>query len=293
MDIMQSVIKQWHLFGWRSLIEIIFFSSLFYFFSLWLKTDRRSNTLGYFYSYCTITLLSYAFELNVISQFLLLMAPVAIMLLVLVHQETLQKNFVTARNITPAKVTDHDWLGILMRAYLTAVNKNKSVTCVIERYDALGSILAAPLTFNAPIKKDLLDILLSSNSYDAQAMIWVNHRGELVGINTVWHALVDEAWFEEDIKDMEPWKRDALILTNKTDSLVFKINPATRTCDLIAQKKIIENVSANEAVSIIKKYVYGKQQPFTEQDPSFVARDIMKGAHETIIKKYSGEQSLS
>jgi hypothetical protein len=204
-----------------------------------------------------------------------------------VHHETLQKNYITARNITPAVQKEADWLSTLMRSFLISLNKNQSILCVIEKHDSLKSMLEAPLVFNTALHKDLLDVVLNSQLFDSTKMIWVNHHGQLCAVNAAWEADHDETWKTKDILDLEEWMQDALLLAHKTDALIFKINPTTRTVDLIAQKKILEKLSINDATATIKKYLYS-----TQPAQALVSEyDFVRGSHE--IKKSVRNQSLS
>lgn len=279
---LSPIAQQWKLFHWSHLIEILFFAALFYYFSLWLRRDRQKNLLFSFYAYCAVTFLAYAFNLTAISSFLFLFAPVTIMLFILLHQDTLQKNFVTVRTITPARMLNTEWLPILMQSLLVAINNNKMAICVIEKNDALKTLLSSPLTFNAPIQKELLDILLASTAFESTKMIWVNHHGQLLAMNATWQSLVDEPWVTEDVQQLDAWKQDAVLLTNKTDALVFGMHPATRTFTIIAQKKIVEGIQTSEAVMIIKQYLVGKSP-----EPSY------RGSYEAHVQKPAGNQPRS
>lgn len=257
----QAVLKQWYLFGWQSIVEILFVSTVCYYFCLWLRADRKKNLLFGFYAYCFVTLIAYLLELTVITQLIWLLAPATIMLFILIHQESLQKHFIVARTVheVSQEAKEAHWLSALAQSLLVAVDNNKRVTCIIEKSDHLKPLLATQCTFNTAIQKSLLDIILASSLFDANKMIWVNHHGNLVAINATWQLLVDETWIEKEITHFEPFKQDALLLTNKTDALVFSINPHTRTCTIIAQKTIVEALAIHDALTVIKNYVYGKQ----------------------------------
>ncbi len=277
----QSILKHYSLFHWTDALEIFFFTTIFYHFSLWLRKDRQKNLLFSFYAYCALAFLSYAFKLDTMTYFLFLYAPVALMLFILLHQDILQKNFIVARSFKPVQPKQQEWLAVLMQSLLVAVNRNKQVICVIEKNDSLKTLLTSPLTFNTEANTDLLDILLNSPSFDATKMVLLNHQGNLLAINATWQSLVDETW-TSDIQDMETWKQDAFLLTNKTDALVFSILPSSRTCTIIAQKKFLEGISINEAVITIKHYLYGSTTPL----PTY------KGYHESSTKR-AGNQPLS
>lgn len=245
-------------FYWRNIIEIMFFFSLFYYFSLWLNKDKQKNLLPYFYVYCSLTLLAYYTQLTTISYFLLLFAPVAVMLFILVHQELLQRNFVALKNIRPAQHIQNLWPESLIRSFLVAINNNKEINCVIENKDSLMSFLYSPLVLNANIKQGLIKILQESELFDQKKMLWINTQGQLIGVNTSWKESVFQTLGQEEIKDRELWKQSALLLSSKTDALFLRVTPEKRTFDIIFNGKIIDNVKSNNALNIIRKYSESK-----------------------------------
>jgi len=244
-------------FSWRDVVEILFLSFCVYYFSLWLKKDRQKNLLGYFYTYCLVTLCAHGLELTSISYFLVLCAPVAIVCLTLIHQKTLQKNFVTMRNMLPKQDEENvGWLDVIFRTCLIALNNNKQIHCVIERADSLKEIVTTPLALHADVKKELLDILFESSSYDSSKMLWVNAQGKILGINASWdEELHEEEWTSPAAKQEHKWQQDALIFTAKTDALVFRVNPNKRSFDVVIQGKTFEQLSAANALKCISNYL--------------------------------------
>ncbi len=236
---------------WSDGIEIIFFSTGIYYFSLWLKQDHHKNLLGYFYSYCTLALIAYHVPLYGISFLLCMSSPIVFMLFILVHQNTLQKNFVALRNIVPAHKESADWLDIFIRACLINSNNNKELLCVIEHHDNLHELLSTPLNLQAPLKEDLLTIILESPSFNNQQLLWINSQGKLLGINAQWinhtHA--------EFLGREDSWKDNALLFTTKIDALVVHISPATHTFDIVVKGKLFNDIRTNKVIPFIKKYL--------------------------------------
>jgi hypothetical protein len=247
-------------YDWRDVIEIVFFSSIVYYFSLWLKKDRQKNLLLYFYVYCSILLISHHAHLATVSSFLFITAPIACMLFILFHQELLQRNFVALRAIKADPIEHGDWLETLLRTVLVAVNNNKEIQCIIEHNDSLSSVLNTPMPLYADLQKNLLDMLLESDAFDQHKMIVVNSHGRLLGINASWNTQLQENWLADELKSKEKWQQDALFFTAKTDAVVFRITPATRLFDIVAQGKILNSVNAALAVKTIQKYVYAHTQ---------------------------------
>ena len=245
-------------FTWRAIVEILFFSSLFYACFRWLRKDARLLTS--FSIYWVALLGAQLLELQTIAHALMVFAPAAVMLCIVLHQDTLAKRYVTVRNVTTVQPTT-DWLATLFGVLLSSVQKNRPAFVVIEKHDQLRSLLASANTIHADIQKNLLELLVSSQLYDANKLIWLNHRGELLAINAYWHPTLEGQWISEEVLSLEVWKQDGLLLAHKTDAIVFYIKPETRTVTLISQKKMIEDVSVSQAMLMVKQYLYSTTTP--------------------------------
>jgi len=266
-------------FYWRNIVEVLFFTLLIYYFSLWLKKDRQKNLLPHFYGYCLLSLLAHATQLTTLSYFLFLFSPVAIMLFILVHQEVLQRNFVALRNIIPAKRDLSSWPEILIRSCLIAINNNKKVLCALENKDSIAQFLDSPLILNSNIKEELIKILQESNFFNENKMLWVNTQGKVIGVNASFKDDNLQEFFLPDTKNISKWKQNALFLSSKTDTLFLRITPTDRTFDIIFNGKIINNVKANNALNIIRKYACPK---ISQKQSSLAKGDLI---HEANTKK--------
>jgi hypothetical protein len=242
-------------FGWRDIIEISFFSTLFYYFSLWLHTDTKKNLLFTFYGYWFITFSAYALQLHSITFFLFTTAPIALMLFILVHQEFLQRNFITLKNALPATSLNNDWLDLLMRICLHTINKNKEILVIVEQQDSLAAMLHTSFYINTPLDQTLLTLLIDAHSFDQTKFIWVNKQGQLLGINAVWKYTIAEEWVDKNVQRFEQWQHDALALSNKTDALIFGVSPVIRTFSIITQGKTFEHLQGAAALRMIKKFL--------------------------------------
>jgi len=266
-------------FYWRDLLEIIFFAAIFYYAALWLKKDKQKNLLPYFYSYCAIAFCAHLLKLTSISYALLMLGPVAAMIFILIHQDQLQRNVVALKNITPAKRIQLDWLDTLIKTSVTAINKGKTITCVIEQTDSLQTLLVTQLQFEARLDQGLLDILLDSPTFDQHRMIWLDTQGKLVGINTYWKRVTEKYQFTSSAKELPEWKQLAIFFTAKTDAIVFQISPTSRTFDVVINGMVVDRMHATKTLELIKKYVVSK--------PS---SQLGARANEGVHKKSSSEQ---
>lgn len=251
----EYLFKQMHFFGWRDCVEVFFFSTVFYYFSLWLKHDNQKNLLSYFYTYCGITLGAYALQLTTISFFMVLASPMVFVLFVVFHQDILQKNFVALKNIKPAHKAPVDWLDTLVRVCLIAINNNKEVLCVIEHSDNLDAFLEKSYPLKTDIDKELLNIVMQSSVFDQRKIIHINTYGRLLGINAAWSTQLDEQWITKEAKELHKWQQDALWVTSKTDALVLKTTPKTGSFVLIVRGKKYEKIKAANIKKFVNNYL--------------------------------------
>jgi len=269
-----------HLFGWRDVVEIALFSTLIYAFSLWLKCDKQKDLLYYFYGYCAIVLGAYHAQLPTVSFLLFATSPIVIMLFIVIHQETLQKNFVMLRNIMPATVGTTDWLETLIRTVLIAANNNKTVTCVIEHTDSLATIMSSPLAMHIDLEKNMLAMILDSESFEQDKPLWINSKGQLLGMNAVWTETVQQEWLDDAIKNLSYAQQEALFFTTKSDAVVLSVNPQTRMFCIIVQGKIFDNINAPHALKTVASYITHSAKTKNQKEHS----------REIYIKNKSGKQ---
>lgn len=237
------------MFTWRDALELCCFSTGIYYCSLWLKQDRQKNLLGYLYSYFLIMFLAYNLNLETLYYVLILFSPMLGMAFILIHQKTLQKNFVGLRNVMPTNSTNQEWLELMMQTALININHNKELLLVIEHTDSLQDLLVTPLPLHAQIKKGFLDLLTESHYFNPATMLWLNSRGSVLGINAEWK-IAKEFYLTET---QSTWKEEAIFFTAKTDAIIIKTNPAQRSFDLSISGKLIENMSADKTLFYIKK----------------------------------------
>jgi hypothetical protein len=178
-------------------------------------------------------------QLPTLTPFLFAYAPAALLLFIVLHEKTLQRNLVALCSI-PARINCQDWLDTLLSSSLALINTHKAITIIIEHKDSLDYLLTAPFIINADIEKNVLDIFLASASYDEQKMIWIDTRGKIRGMNATWNTHKAK---------IEP----ALFYTAESDAIIFNAHPISRTFTLIIKGKEIKNLSAHHVHTMIKK----------------------------------------
>lgn len=234
----------------RDIIEIVLYSSCAFALCQWLKADKTKNILIYFLAYCALALCAWITQLPTLTPFLFTYAPVALLLFIVMHEKTLQRNLVTLCAITPTKIQQEDWLDTLLSSSLATINTNKSITVVIEHQNSLEHFLDTPFFINAVMGKGILDILLSSTSYDEQKMVWIDTNGRVRGINVAWINHQEKVLLRPA---HAIHKENALFYTMQSDAIVFNAHPMSRTFTLIIKGKETKNLSAHHVRTMIKK----------------------------------------
>jgi hypothetical protein len=215
----------------RDIIEIVFYSSCIFTLCQWLRTDKTKNITIYFFAYCALALSAWVAQMPTLTPFLFTYAPIALLLFIVLHEKTLQRNLVALCSITPARIEHTDWLDTLLSSSLATINANKAITVIIEHKDALDHFVTTPFSINADLTKNVLDIFLMSSSYDEHKMIWVNTSGKIRGINVTWNNIQETC----------------------DDHIIFTAHPASRTFSVIINGKETKNLSAHHVHTMIKK----------------------------------------
>jgi len=240
------IVSYMYIWGWRDCIEALFIITILYKITVWLNKDRTRNLVWYLYGYCMLMLVCYYLSLPLIFTWLMAATPVAAVVLVLMHQEMLQKRFATPTKIIPAQMAT-SWLDELLQASLIAMNSKKQVLCILEYQDMLNNLIVTAYPMSTPCRKSVLLMLTESSLFDQHAMVWISTDGLLKGMNCTW-ALSDEH------VDKDNWAT-ALKICTKTDALAFKGNPERNSFDVVLRGNIIENLSSSHCRTVLLQYI--------------------------------------
>jgi hypothetical protein len=229
----------YHTFFYYDLIEIALYSCMFYSICLWLKADGTKNLLGYFLCYCSITIFSWLLALPTLPTFLLSYSPVALLLFIIFHEKTLQKNLVCLRSLTPNYATPNDWLDTVIGSLIATINTNKPCTMIIEKNDALDHMLNAEICVNTPLNKSILQVLLTSPFYNPFHVLWITSRGVIKGMNvTLQEQIINESLLlQKDIHACTLFS-DALIIHADHETRLFSVTVRGKTQSLIPVQEI-------------------------------------------------------
>ena len=277
-EIISLVRQKFELYSWRDGAEIIILSLLIYFFLQWLAKDTSKKPLLVCYSYMMLTIAASYAQLTILTIYLLCALPILIVTLIIVHQHTLQKNFIVHRTIKAHTSGSLDWLDELMSGCLAVVNKNHEVICIIERQDNLKELLTAPYYLNADIQKNSLGLILRG-THESGGMLWIHYAGKIVAAHVHVAQTPDSVWIDAEVSTLPLWKQDALFLTSKTDALVLYFDPKTKLCECIIAGKVVSELVAHHALMLIKRHLSSpsKQQesydqPYTKTQQTSVSQ---------------------
>lgn len=241
---------QLNLLTWRDCIEILFFSLMFYSLTRWLKTDQEKNLLPYFYGFCLVGIGSYLCNLSTMTYCFFVFSPVVVMLFMLLHQETLQRNMIALKNIMAPAQPSHDWLETLMRSILKALNNNTGMLLVLEHTDALTDFLNVAFPLDCSINEGIFNLIVEKNLYDPQSMIWIRSDGSVRGINSTWKT----SWHEQYTAEQN-WMDDAIDHTNKTDAFLIHLNPKTHSVTVAVEGSVHKKLTMDQTAQLIKRHI--------------------------------------
>jgi|GEM_PF-1577196 len=282
---------------WRDIVEICFFSSIFYYITIWLKKNTYQNLLAYFYSFILLIFCSYILNLNNIVYIVACAWPILCMLFILFHQKTLQHNFIALKQKSDIQLAPTDWLEIVVIHALQAINNNKPIYCIIEATDSMQEFIATSIPLNAPISQELFNLIETSSIFDYQNMLYLQKTGFIKSVNAQWsmpqlsktadisQQLLSKSPFstagysEKQITESVKWEYETMLRIQHTDAIAFFGNQITHSFTLLTNYDRIPHLSAQHLLDRIK-LMYAKKQTSYTQEPK----------HETTHKKPTHQQ---
>jgi hypothetical protein len=236
-------------------IEILVISAGIYYFLRWIEKDKQKNLLFFVYGYYTTYLLVQYSALTTLSTLLMYTIPSTLVLCIILHQETLQRNSIVFKKEPKQAQESGFWLDEFIKLCLSALNNKKELLFVLERTDSLQELITTPGMFYADIKKETAELLFEKQYCDGQKFIWLQQEGKLLSINAQWKLTHYQDWINDDIRTLARWKQDALFITAKTDALIIKINSISRSFDIISNGILYEHNDAQQTAVLLRKHL--------------------------------------
>lgn len=241
-----------NIYNFKDILEILLISIFINYFLKWLIADKQKNLVYWFYNYCLLVFITTYFQLQAINYLLLNFSPVILILFIVLHQEKLQKNFITLKRFKNQEESIN-WFEEFTRSILGLLNSKKEIIFLIERHDNLKELIKTSCIFYADFKKEIFEIVTQKHISSNDHLIWLNQEGKIVAINCVWNLNIDEQWITSQAQLVHKWKQDAIYISSKTDAIIFKVNNLSRTFDLIFQGKLLENISGQVFFEILER----------------------------------------
>ena len=251
------------IFKWAELLEVGVFVSCFYFFAKWLNNDKSKKLILLFTIYWSTFFASDLLELKTLNSFMLYFSPLFLMLFILAHQNLIQRNFVTIKNIKPAKLKSLDWIEDIVKSLVYSVNKNISVLCIIENEDKLDNFVSCKVQVDCFLNKNLLNAIFSSPEFNSKEIVYLTKSGILKGFNSEIQDM------ETSLDNMQNNASKALILSSQTDCVYIKASHESRTFDVSIQGKILNRISSANLLTVLKEYYDVRMEVRNSSNRSF------------------------
>lgn len=256
-------------------VEIIAISYLVYRFSSLLNSCHDASLLTVFYLYCGVISIAFIAQLHILVIALLASSPVMITLAIIFHQRTLQKNYILFKSPSSVNSTDHDWVSVLISFFITRMHNKQPVYCLIEHSDILEALIAPAVRLNAPLSKQILEVINESSRYDDHHHLWITSNGTIKAINSTLHRLSEPTTTHEQIHESD-WHMYAFELSAVSDALIIRGDASSGTFEVIARQKCYRKLSSVELHAFIRSY-----QQYNRQSPEGFAHDFRAKNHRT------------
>ena len=244
------------LYTLQNYIEVFVFSFVIYKMLRWLQQDPTKHLILYAYGYASVMIASYLTGCITLFWTLFICMPVAIMTCIIIHQKQLQKNFILAssKDLTPHTLPTKNWLDLFIRSMLLAAYQNKQLYCIIERSDHLAPLLHAPCNLYLALQQNIIDLILTSNALENPSIVWLTDFGIINSVNASWQKILTNEILSTD----NPSKHhtEIILLTAKTDALVFSIDPVTKLAMLWYQGKSMHKLTIDQLMKSCKEILY-------------------------------------
>ena len=234
------------IYKWQDFFEILVMSSVLYKIIIILAQDTQKPLLRNFYLYLSLVFIAYSYDCLTLQILLLISAPALLTFFILIHQETLQKNFVALYR--PAiTVKKEPWHHSLIQLCQKQASKNQSLSCIIEKKQNLESLVIGGVTCHSSFSFAFCEILCASPLLFTEQFILFEHDGTIRRINAEIypHGILHHEFSENERE---------LFLTAKTDALILKMDSHTLTFTCIHNNKKVAHLSAHTTQNILNAF---------------------------------------
>lgn len=259
----------------QNYIEVFVFSFFIYQILRWLQQDHTKHLVLYVYGYASVMIASQLTGCITLFWTMFILMPIAIMTCIIMHQKQLQKNFILAssKDLTPHTLPTKNWLDLFIRSCLLAAYQHKQFYCIIERTDHLAPLLHAPCNLYLALQQNIIDLILASNALDNPSILWMTDSGILHSVNATWQKILTNEILSPENQPVH--HGEIILLTAKTDALVFSIDPTAKLAMLWYQGKSMQKLTIDQLMTSCKQILNKKteNQILKKQGTSYAKQD--------------------
>lgn len=231
----------------RDLSECIMFITLIYGLLSWLARESTKILIVWCYAWLLGMLIAHSLCFDTLLFCMLISTPFALIAAIVMHEDKLQKNFVMHRTASVAQ-NSIDWIAHLMRALITATNKEKTVLCVIEQKDSLQTYIQSTKPLQAPIAFGTLDMLIQTESQPLSTVLISASNKNIIGSSLVFH------YGQTNIQPQSKEFIDHVLLAlGNSDGCMIVNDPATRTYTVYTKNNQVICASPEHALRLLYK----------------------------------------
>lgn len=230
----------------KDVIELSGLAYICYRWLRWLQRDKQKPLLHYFYGYCALWIISTSLHLTTFLFVLQYSMPLVMTLFVLVHQHSLQKNFVGLYKVKPAQKVAHDWLQEIIRFCLQA---QTDLYFLIEHTTSLAELISAEIPVQTPIDHRLLRYLCHAPEFNHERYLMADTQGNLLGINVTWKKPLALTALDE-----QPVDKASYYLID-SDGCMLHYAHKTRSFTIVIRQKIYPALSAAQVLQSMAHYL--------------------------------------
>lgn len=268
------------LYTMQNYIEVAIFSFVIYKILQWLAQDHTKHLLLYVYAYAILMISSYATLCMTLFWTMFICIPVAMLASIVLHQKQLQKNFILAssKDLTPQTLPAKNWLGLFMRSCLLAAYQKRQLYCIIERTNHLAPVLNNNCPLYLTLQQNVIDLIISSSALDNPSVIWLTQSGILNTVNATWKETLTSEMLSSH---RQPHHGEIILLTSKTDAVVWSIDPTTKMAMLWYQGTFMQQLTIDQLMKSCQQILNQKieSQPFHKQGTSHATENENDSNH--------------
>lgn len=235
------------IFSFKDLISLTVIISTVYLFFKFLASNNTLNLFGYCLSYYLIFLTSYFLDIKSLFSFLVYVSPIFIVILLLMHQKNLQKNWLGI-GIAKGENYEFDVIDNISRNLIVAKNRGIFPIVIIEREDNTSSLYSKYTELNAKYTDNLFQSLSRNN-------IIVFKQNNIKYFDAQIEK-IEEIDFHEYLKHICSLLDCLIIYSSKND---YKIN-------ILADGNITKTES--QSCNYVLKKIVNKQKVFLDENIS-------------------------